>query len=172
VRSTTSIVRSFAASAAALVLGGCLNLQATCPFNLTPHSARSASGSEHWCETHRGLREGPYERRYSGGHIAERGAYLRDKRAGTWTSYDAAGQRVAERPYVNGAVSGEVLHWHASGRLARQTEYFDGVAQGSETRWYENGAVQSTGRWCAGRECGEWQWFDERGERQTAPRAR
>jgi len=169
VRHMTSLVRSFSAIAAALVLGGCLSLQATCPFSLTPHSIQTASGSEHWCETHRGLREGPFERRDTDSRIAERGEYVRNQRSGVWTTYDAEGQRTSQRPYINGAVSGEVLRWHASGVLASQTEFFDGIPQGLAKRWYENGSVEVEGRYCEGRECGEWQWYDERGERRVAP---
>jgi hypothetical protein len=164
------LARTLAAVSALLVLTGCASLQATCPFSLTPQSRQTVAGSEHWCETHRALREGPYERRDASGRIAERGEFQRDRRSGTWIEYDTSGRRAAERPYVDGTVSGEVLRWHGSGALASRTAFFDGVAQGVVTRWDEDGDVELEGRYCAGRACGEWQWYGEDGAR-VAPHA-
>jgi len=164
-RHTRSLVHSLAAVAAACALGGCISLQATCPFYLAPKSRQTPSGSERWCETHRGLREGPYERRFAGGRIAERGEYVRNQRTGTWTTYDGNDRQTSQWSYVDGTVTGDVLGWHASGALASRTEFFDGVPQGVVTRWYENGSIQVEGHYCAGRECGEWRWYDERGAR-------
>lgn len=103
-----------------------------------------------------GLPHGAYELRGAGGQMRAVGAFNRGKRMGSFLFWSETGARVAQLPYDEDLLNGNVASWYLpSSRRAEQVQkseanYAQGRLAGPKRSWYPNGRDRTELRYDAG----------------------
>lgn len=82
------------------------------------------------------------------GQLKIEGLIVRDKRHGTWKTWDDDGKLKETEQYKFGTLHGMCEIWHPNRQLEVRRNYVDGVLQGAKVQWHANGQmyVRSHGR--------------------------
>lgn len=116
-------------------------------------------GIETWCEDDRGLRAGPFERRFPGGQIAERSHYAAGVLDGDHASFYASGAPHMRGRYVRGLRDGAWRAWHENGKPWLEVTYAGGAPTGTWREYDYTGEKMFVGTYRDGRLEGAWQAF-------------
>jgi antitoxin component YwqK of YwqJK toxin-antitoxin module len=116
-------------------------------------------GTEAWCEDDRGLRSGPFERRFPGGQLAERGHYAAGVLDGEQASFYANGTPHMRGRHVRGLREGAWRAWHENGKPWLEVTYAGGAPSGTWREYDYTGDKMFEGTYRGGRLDGAWQAF-------------
>ncbi|MFO1397073.1 MAG: hypothetical protein U1F48_08425 [Burkholderiales bacterium] len=103
-----------------------------------------------------GLPHGAYELRGGGGQVRAVGAFNRGKRMGSFLFWTESGARLAQLPYDEDVLNGNVAAWYApAARRAEQVQrleanYAQGALAGPKRSWYTSGRDRTDLRYDAG----------------------
>jgi antitoxin component YwqK of YwqJK toxin-antitoxin module len=116
-------------------------------------------GTEAWCEDDRGLRSGPFERRFPGGQLAERDHYAAGVLDGEHASFYANGTPHMRGRHVRGLREGVWRAWHENGKPWLEVTYAGGAPSGTWREYDYTGNRTFEGAYRDGRLDGAWQVF-------------
>ena len=116
-------------------------------------------GIEAWCEDDRGLRTGPFERRFPGGQVAERSHYAAGVLDGEQASFYANGTPHMRGRYVRGLRDGAWRAWHENGKPWLEVAYTAGAPTGTWREYDYTGQRMFEGTYRDGKLDGAWQGF-------------
>lgn len=99
--------------------------------------------------------------------IHQRGMYNRGLKVGVWVEFNPEGERVQEKQFVRGKVTGYYKEWRG-GVLTLVTNYMDSVENGARTEFFASGKPFSKGEMKDGGREGPWIYWEEDGSVQGA----
>ncbi|HEY0482603.1 MAG TPA: hypothetical protein VGD37_34010 [Kofleriaceae bacterium] len=134
-----------------------------CPAGLSAASRTTLRGVETWCRDDRGVRSGPFERRFPRGQLAERGRYAAGVLDGDYALFHANGSPHLRGRYVRGLRDGAWRAWHDNGKPWLEVSYAAGRPVGTWLEYDYTGTKMFEGRYRDGRLDGEWRAFDPGG---------
>ena len=130
-----------------------------CDAGASAVTRTTVRGIEAWCEDDRGLRSGPFERRFPGGQIAERSRYAAGVLDGDHASFYANGAPQMRGRYVRGLRDGAWRAWHENGKPWLEITYAGGAPTGTWREYDYTGEKMFEGTYRNGRLDGAWQGF-------------
>ncbi|MFY1827775.1 protein kinase domain-containing protein [Myxococcus fulvus] len=102
-----------------------------------------------------GMKHGPYTLWYSGSAaVKERGAYVHNKKEGTFIKYFEDGSKAEEGAYKADSQHGDWRTWHSNGQLASQGTYVAGSRHGPWAQWFNSGKQELATSYAMGTEVG------------------
>jgi hypothetical protein len=118
-------------------------------------SAASAQGLRVEGSCRDGYPHGSYELRDANGMVRAVGAFNRGKRTGSFLFWSAGGARLAQLPYDDDELSGNVAVWYPPVRGAEQRQkleaaYARGRLSGAKRSWHANGRERTQLRYADG----------------------
>ncbi len=111
--------------------------------------------------------EGEYVVYYKNGNKKESGKKHKGEYAGVCTAYYENGNIHFQQTKVDGLSSGPYFRNYESGKLEVKANWLNGELDGERIDYYENGKKKMQGKYKAGKQIGEWQYWDEQGEKRT-----
>ena len=130
-----------------------------CDAGTSAVTRTTVRGIEAWCEDDRGLRTGPFERRFPGGQLAERSHYAAGVLDGDHASFYASGSPQMRGRYVRGLRDGAWRAWHENGKPWLEVTYAGGEPSGTWREYDYTGDKMFEGAYRDGRLDGAWQGF-------------
>ncbi|MCP5023272.1 MAG: hypothetical protein GY930_16070 [bacterium] len=97
--------------------------------------------------------------------VHQRGKYHHGLKQGVWVEFNPEGERVQEKEFVRGKVTGYYKEWRG-GVLTLDTNYLDSVENGARLEFYASGRPYSRGEMKDGGRKGPWIYWGEDGSVQ------
>lgn len=83
---------------------------------------------------------------------------------GVYVTYRKDGSIINKIELKHGIKDGKVKSYYESGELFFVINYEKGIKEGITKTYSRNGVLLCKGRYCGGKKCGEWIYFDKNGE--------
>ncbi len=103
------------------------------------------------------------------GNLMAKGAYLNQKKDGTWWYFSADKLLISKEVYKNGVLHGTSYKFFPTEvgdqpKILEEINYENGLAQGEWSRYYKDGTTQVKGKYRDGLQHGECIWYSTSGK--------